>query len=320
MNVLLQKKQNKQKKIFFLQTMLYLTTCSVVCIEKRGDYIKMNHSENWKEYGVSVFPAEFKWDGLLTKNLNQHIPQYCGSCWAHGATSALSDRIKIARKGMAPDVNLAIQYILNCGVDVAGSCNGGSHLAAYKFIKDSGYIPYDTCLAYEACSSDSEEDGCQGRDYSCKPINICRTCSTFTNNGGKCVGLDYFPNATISEYGAVKGYHNMMSEIYHRGPIACGINANAILQYGGGVYDNDKESKEIDHIVSITGWGYDNSTGKQYWNVRNSWGEYWGEMGYIRVVLGTNQLGTEADCAWATPGSWTELNRPCAEDGSNCLA
>ena len=312
--------ENKLKKIFFLQMMMYLTAYNVECMEKRGDYIKMNVNENWKEYGVSVFPAEWDWDGMLTKNLNQHIPQYCGSCWAHGATSALSDRIKIARKGMAPDVNLAIQYILNCGVEVAGSCNGGSHLAAYKFIQDRGYIPYDTCLAYEACSSDSEEYGCQGRDYSCKPINICRTCSTFTKNGGKCVGLHYFPNATVSEYGSVKGYHNMMSEIYHHGPIACGINANAILKYSGGIYDNDEESKEIDHIISITGWGYDSITGKQYWNIRNSWGEYWGEMGYIRVVMGTNQLGTEADCSWAIPGSWTELNRPCNEDGSNCLA
>jgi cathepsin X len=303
-----------------LYTTLSLKINHSVC---SGEYIKMcgeGELGEWDEYGVSVFPAEFKWDGMLTKNLNQHIPQYCGSCWAHGAVSALSDRIKIARNGVTPDVNLAIQYILNCGVEVAGSCNGGSHLGAYKFIKDSGYIPYDTCLAYEACSSDSTEDDCRGRDYSCKPINICRTCSTFTSNGGKCVGLDYFPNATVSEYGSVKGYHNMMSEIYNRGPIACGINANAILQYGGGVYDNGTESKEIDHIISITGWGYDNSTGKQYWNVRNSWGEYWGEMGYIRVVLGENQLGTEADCAWATPGSWTEANYPCSEDGGNCLA
>ena len=36
------------------------------------------------------------------------------------------------------------------------------------------------------------------------------------------------------------------------------------------------------------------------------------------VVLGENQLGLETDCAWATPGSWTELNVPCNEDGANC--
>ena len=77
-------------------------------------------------------------------------------------------------------------------------------------------------------------------------------------------------------------------------------------------------SKDIDHIISITGWGYDEATNKQYWNIRNSWGEYWGEMGYVRVVLGDNQLGSEASCAWATPGTWTELNIPCDEDGENC--
>jgi cathepsin X len=46
--------------------------------------------------------------------------QYCGSCWAHGAASALADRIKIANDAKGPDVNLAIQYILNCGAGIAG--------------------------------------------------------------------------------------------------------------------------------------------------------------------------------------------------------
>lgn len=94
-------------------------------------------------------PAEFNWadvDGksYLTKSLNQHLPQYCGSCWAHGAMSALADRIKIARKGKGEDINLSIQYILNCGTDVAGSCYGGSHSGAYEFVKSTGFIPYDT--------------------------------------------------------------------------------------------------------------------------------------------------------------------------------
>lgn len=54
---------------------------------------------------------------------------------AHGAASALADRIKIARGAKGPDINLAIQYILNCGGEVAGSCHGGSASGTYEFVK-----------------------------------------------------------------------------------------------------------------------------------------------------------------------------------------
>ena len=42
-------------------------------------------------------------------------------------------------------------------------------------------------------------------------------------------------------------------------------------------------------------------------------------MGWMRLATGSNQLGIEAECVWATPASYTEENFPCYEDGSNCV-
>ncbi len=94
-------------------------------------------------------PEEWNWNDVdgrscLTPQLNQHIPQYCGSCWAHAALSSLADRIKIARNCEGNDINLSIQYILNCGGNVAGSCHGGSHTGVYQFLKENGPAPYLT--------------------------------------------------------------------------------------------------------------------------------------------------------------------------------
>jgi cathepsin X len=283
---------------------------------------------------TSTLPQSFDWGNMngtnyLTKNLNQHIPVYCGSCWAHGSISALGDRIKIARKARWPDINLSIQFLLNCRF--GGSCNGGDHLATYKAIKEYGSIPFDDCMTYQACSVDSDEPMCRAIQsqatetgttdpFTCASRNVCRTCDTFTGRGGACVGIDTYPNATIAEFGAIRGAADMMDEIYSNGPIACGINAEDIVEYTGGVHDAPRKPKMINHIISIVGWGYDKDIDKQYWIIRNSWGSYWGEMGFMRLVLGDNQLGIEKTCAYAIPGAWTEHNVPCYEDGSNCLA
>mmetsp|Transcript_120795 Transcript_120795/g.385653 ORF Transcript_120795/g.385653 Transcript_120795/m.385653 type:complete len:659 (-) Transcript_120795:129-2105(-) len=271
------------------------------------------------------YPTDFSWcnkDGVnyCTVSLNQHIPQYCGSCWAHGATSALADRIKIARGAKGPDIMLSVQHMLNCGN--AGSCHGGSVDGPYQWINrlsQSGTgISYATSQPYLACSSESREGFCKSVDTTCKAENIARTCATF---GVDCVGLDHYPNATISDYGSISGKNAMMKEIFSRGPISCGIDAGPILKYQSGIAKGF--SILTDHVISVVGWGTDAQEG-MYWIVRNSWGEYWGEQGYVRVKAGWKSLALEQSCAWAVPKDFSAPERKnevqCFEGGENCKA
>jgi len=274
--------------------------------------------------GADDLPDAHNWcdiDGTnyCTMSRNQHIPQYCGSCWAHGSASALGDRIKIARKAQGIDINLSVQHILNCA-DM-GSCHGGSILGPYQWIhhiskKTGSGISYETSNPYMACSSESQEGFCPHADWTCTAENVARTCGHFPP-GGECGPIRKYPNATVAEFGSVSGADKMAAEIYARGPIACGINALPILNYTGGIVSSPVGGFS-DHVISVTGWGKDKESGKQYWIVRNSWGEFWGDMGYLYVEKGNNVLDLEESCAWAVPGAFTTSNFPCYEGGENC--
>ena len=261
-------------------------------------------------------PKEWHWGNVggtgksyVTKMLNQHIPQYCGSCWAHGSMSALADRVRIAEaasgKESATQINFAIQTMLNCGKDIAGTCKGGHPAGAYQFVMNRG-LPYDTCQPYEA----EDSKGCTGMD-------VCTNCLGFGSDGcwavtkealhheveGYVMAESGYPYVNVSEHGFVAGEKEMMAEILRRGPITCGIDAIPLLNYSASQGVVGSTDSSIDHVVSVTGWG-DAEDGTGYWWVRNSWGEYWGDMGWAKVERGINSMGLETECFWAVPHHW----------------
>lgn len=294
-------------------------------VEAAGIDWRGNFSDSHSRLQALELPDAFTWcdnNGVnyCTETRNQHLPQYCGSCWAHGSVSALGDRIKIARKGKGIDINLAVQHILNCAN--VGSCYGGSVDGPYQWLsrisQGGSGIAYETVNPYVACSSDVQFGLCTAGDFTCSALNVARACGTFPSNGGACVGLSAYPNATISDYGSISGAAAMQQEIYQRGPITCGVDATGLLNYADGIITT--QGGNVDHVISVVGWGKDASTGMQYWIVRNSWGEPWGRMGYFHIQLGVNALAIEEQCSWAVPSSFTDDSNlsHCSEDGTTC--
>ena len=75
----------------------------------------------------------------------------------------------------------------------------------------------------------------------------------------------------------------MKKEIYLRGPIACGIDADPVEDYTGGIVNTT--SNNINHIISVIGWDVDSMTNTEFWIVRNSWGTYWEKMDGLEFKL-----------------------------------
>merc|ERR1711920_770434 len=75
-----------------------------------------------------------------------------------------------------------------------------------------------------------------------------------------------FTRYFADEYGYVRGVRNMKKEIWKRGPIGCGVDATAKFdKYSGGIFSQRKKHPQINHEISVVGWGKDPETGEEYW-------------------------------------------------------
>mmetsp|Transcript_50845 Transcript_50845/g.58319 ORF Transcript_50845/g.58319 Transcript_50845/m.58319 type:complete len:611 (+) Transcript_50845:37-1869(+) len=242
-------------------------------------------------------PTEFSWTNVngtdyTTPVLNQFDPQWCGSCWAMAAASALSDRIKIAKKAQFPEVILSPQVLISCDHYSRGCYGGSSHLS-YKWIHENGGLTDSTCAPYQARGWTN--------GIECSKSTECWTCDF----EGYCSTPKSYQKWTIEEYGSVKGEVPMMNEIVARGPISCLMDSHlqSFHNYTEGIIAVDLPKLSGTHFVTLVGFGEDNGT--PYWLGKNSFGDSWGfNGGYFKIFRGNNTLGIEEEgCAWAVPNS-----------------
>lgn len=256
-------------------------------------------------------PDSWDWRDVNGKNYlspvrNQHIPVYCGGCWAFASTSALADRANIARKGAFPLAVLSVQNVIDCSK--GGTCvDGGEDKLVYAYGFRDG-IPADTCNQYVA------------HDQTCNRKHQCYSCSS----NGKCAPVYKYRRLVVSEYGSISGRHQMKAEIFKRGPISCAIQATKELDaYQGGVFAQRLSKIELNHVVSVIGW--EATEAGEAWIIRNSWGEPWGEFGFYRTPTsaaasgnGANlNLGVELDCNFGVVDRWAnagDLGFPAGPD------
>jgi len=215
-------------------------------------------------------PSSFDWrdyDGV-TPIRNQGG---CGSCWGFAAIGTLECLIKIQ---VDVSSDLSEQWLVSC--TDAGDCGGGWHNLAYRYLKCSGWT--DPCGNYGAVLESAFPY--VASDVPCECPYAHPYC------------LDRW--AYIGPASGVPTVAQIKQAILDYGPVSACLRAGypAFQAYSGGVF-NACEWGGIDHVVVLVGW--DDSQGEAgIWFLRNSWGEWWGENGYMRIPYGCSSIGYAA--------------------------
>eukprot|EP00826_Nyctotherus_ovalis_P048403 TRINITY_DN56_c0_g1_i3.p1 TRINITY_DN56_c0_g1~~TRINITY_DN56_c0_g1_i3.p1 ORF type:complete len:303 (+),score=52.27 TRINITY_DN56_c0_g1_i3:121-1029(+) len=177
----------------------------------------------------------------------------CGSCWAFGVAGSTSDRFCIAGK----DVLLAPQDLVSCDKSNNG-CKGGSIIRGLTYLYRRGAVS-EECFPYTSGS---------GRTPRCP-----RRCT----GSGEWVKH----HCKAGSYKSIHEIPRMKQEIMEHGTVITAFRHYADFNtYKSGVYRHKRGAYICGHVMKPLGWGIEN--GLHYWIIANTYGENWGEKGYVR--------------------------------------
>ena len=246
-------------------------------------YLNLNYDAmaiaNFNPFKVSVSnaaPDAFDWrdKGLVTPVRDQGS---CGSCWAF---STLANLEGLYYKLRGKVVDLSEQMLVDCDTFDSG-CNGGLMEYALEWIKENG-IETEEDYPYTGYKGTCQADPS-------KYIDMKVT-------GWKKLGSSTSTWSPVDE-------DEMKEFLYETGPLSIALNANPLQTYTGGIiYKTSSQfhTSGINHAVTLVGYGHDDASDKDYWIVKNSWGQNWGENGYFRIKRGSGTCGVNCYVITAT--------------------
>ena len=201
----------------------------------------------------------------------------CGSCWAF-STIANLEGLYYAEKGVMK--TFSEQMLVDCDTSDSG-CNGGLMQYAFTWLKKNG-IMLDSDYPYTGTKGTCKSDKSKYVDMSV--------------TGYKKLGSSWSTWSAVDE-------DEIKEFLYETGPLAIALNADYLSYYTGGIVDYTSSqcpSSGINHAVTLVGYGTDESSGMDYWIIKNSWGSDWGEYGYFRIRRGNGTCGVNCYITTAT--------------------
>jgi cathepsin L len=185
----------------------------------------------------------------------------CGSCWAFSATGSLEGQT-FRKTGKL--ISLSEQNLCDCSRKYGNlGCEGGLMDLAFQYIQDNKGVDTEASYPYEA------------KDDTCRFM-----ASTV---GATDMGFVDIPSTNEEK---------LQEAVANMGPISVAMDAShmSFQMYKSGVYDEPQcDPQNLDHGVLAVGYGTMN--GQDYWIVKNSWAESWGDMGYFMMIRGKNMCG-----------------------------
>lgn len=227
----------------------------------------------------------------------------CGSCWAFGAASAMSDRICIAG-GQKDQRRVSSEDILECCKICGMGCNGGFLYATWLNWKASGYVTgsvfgnKDWCKAYKFAPCNHHSEGpfedCSKNHYSTP--KCVKECSN------PAYPKKYKEDKIYADkiYNVKRGEADIQKEIMTHGPVEAAFSVyQDFMAYKSGIYQHKTGNFLGGHAIKIIGWGVEG--GVKFWTIVNSWNENWGDKGTFRILRGSNHCGIEGNIVAGLP-------------------